>query len=116
MIETALLLNAALVAALVTVLASSSALFGPRGRDEGAKTQPYETGMPPIAPAAASMSVGYHRFAVLFVVFDVDLALLVPWVLMRDRLALGPMIAISVFLAMIGLALAYVWRKGALEF
>lgn len=111
----ALLLNAGLVGALTAFFSSSSALLGPRGRFGGDKGIPYETGMPPIAPANASMTVTYHRYAVLFVIFDIDLAFLAPWVLLRDRLTLEAMVSMSVFLALVALTLAYVWRKGALE-
>lgn len=116
MIEiTALWINLAVVAALVTAFWYSSVLLGPRRKLQGDKSLPYETGMPPIQPAAAGMTVSYHRFAVLFVIFDVDLAFLAPWVLLRDRLTLGAMISVSVFLALVGLTLAYVWKKGVLE-
>ncbi len=112
----ALWINLALVAGLVAVLSSASLLLGPQRRAAGAKGQPYETGMSPLEPAAGRMTVSYYRFAVLFVIFDIDLALLLPWVLMRDRLSLGAVAAFSLFLGLVALTLAYLWRKGALEF
>lgn len=116
MIETAALwINLAVVTALVGAFWISSVALGPKRKLAGAKAQPYETGMPAIEPAAANMTVAYHRYAVLFVIFDIDLAFLAPWVLLRDRLDLGAMIAASVFLALVGLTLAYVWRKGVLD-
>ncbi|MBI4346599.1 MAG: NADH-quinone oxidoreductase subunit A [Elusimicrobia bacterium] len=111
----ALLVNIGLVVLVVTGFSLSSVLLGPRRRLEGQKAMPYETGMPPMGPANASMTVSYHRFAVLFVIFDIDLAFLAPWVLLRDRLTLTAMVSISVFLALVGMTLAYVWKKGALE-
>ncbi|MBI5203263.1 MAG: NADH-quinone oxidoreductase subunit A [Elusimicrobia bacterium] len=111
----ALLLNVGLVGALVAFFSFSSVLLGPKRRLGGDKGIPYETGLPPMAAANASMTVMYHRFAVLFVIFDIDLAFLAPWVLLRDRLTLPMMLSMSVFLALVGLTLAYVWRKGVLE-
>lgn len=111
----ALLINFGLVGLVVTGFSLSSVLLGPRRRLDGQKGMPYETGMPPIAPANASMTISYHRYAVLFVIFDIDLAFLAPFVLLRDRLTLTAMLSMSVFLALVGLTLAYVWKKGALE-
>ena len=111
----ALFLNAVLVAVAVAAFTNLSVLLGPRRRLEGAKGMPYETGMPPVDRAADRMSVLYHRFAVLFVIFDVDLSLLVPWVLLRDRLTPAMMASMTGFILLVGLTLAYVWRKGALE-
>ncbi len=111
----ALLLNFGLVGALVAFFSYSSVWLGPKRKLGGDKGIPYETGMPPLAPANAGMTVSYHRFAVLFVIFDIDLAFLAPFVLMRERLTLGAMLSMSVFLALVGLTLAYVWRKGVLE-
>ena len=111
----ALLLNVGLVGALVAFFSWSSVLLGPRRRLGGDKGIPYETGLPPLARANAAMTVSYYRFAVLFVVFDIDLAFLAPWVLLRDRLTLGAMFSMSVFLGLVGLTLAYAWRKGVLQ-
>ena len=61
------------------------------------------------------MTVSYWRYAVLFVVFDVDLAFLLPWALSRPILDLTSMLAITGFIALVLLMLAYFWRKGVLE-
>ena len=114
-LNAALAADAALVAGLVFGLSKASGWLGPRRRLSGQKGVPYETGMPPFAPAAGRMTVMYYRFAVLFVIFDIDLAFLIPWVLLRGRVDLAAMVSMSVFLALVSLTLAYVWRKGALE-
>ena len=110
-----LALNLILAAVLAAVFSSLSVLLGPSRLLDKDKGLPYETGMPPFESAAGRMSVLYHRFAVLFVVFDVDLALLIPMVLLRDRLTLEAMWSMTLFLFLISLTLVYVWRKGALE-
>ena len=53
--------------------------------------------------------------AVLFVVFDVDLAFLLPWAMTRGALTLTAMVAMTVFLLLMLMMLGYFWRKGALE-
>ena len=110
-----LLIDVLLVAALVAALASSSRLLGPVTRAEGDHGLPFETGLRPLEAAVERMSVPYIKFAVLFVVFDVDLAFLLPWVSARGRLDLGMMFALTAFVGLVALTLAYVWRKGMLE-
>lgn len=121
MTELALAVNALLVLVLVLAFSWSGRLLGPRPEHEGDAELPYESGLLPIEPAAQRMSVLYYRYAVLFVVFDVDLALLLPWALCRPGVAgrdasdFAPFFAVSLFVALLGLMLAYFWRKGALE-
>ena len=113
---TALLINFIFVALLVGALASASSLLGPRRRLLGDKGLPYETGMPPMASLPhGRMWASYHRLAILFVVFDVDLAFLAPWTLLRWSLDLRMMLSLTVFMGLVAATLAYVWRKGALE-
>lgn len=111
----ALVLNIVFVAALVTAFSYSSVLLGPKRKLKGDKGMPYETGMPPLESASEHMTATYYRFAVLFVIFDIDFAYLAPWVLRRNQLSLDAMIAISVFLGLAALTLAYVWKKGVLD-
>lgn len=111
----AIALDFVLVLALLSVFSNAGRLLGPRPEHQGDAELPYETGMPPIETAIDRMSVPYWRFAVLFVVFDVDLAFLLPWAFGRRPLALEQAVAMTVFVGFIGLMLAYFWRKGALE-
>ena len=110
-----LLMNVILILAITGLFANAGKLFGPKPVHQGDAEMPYETGMPPIAPAYDRMSVLYWRFAVLFVVFDVDMAFFLPWALSKPALTMGSMLAISGFTGMLLLMLAYFWRKGALE-
>lgn len=115
----AIAFNVLAVLALVAVFSVSGRvsawLFNEKATHEGDGYLPYETGLAPIAPAYGRMSVLYYRFAVLFVVFDVDLAFVLPWALNRGALGLEQAVAFSVFIGLVGLMLAYFWRKGALE-
>jgi NADH:ubiquinone oxidoreductase subunit 3 (subunit A) len=111
----ALSINAALVLVLVWLFSSANGWFGPASVHAGDGMLPYETGMPPIEPAIDRMSVVYYRFAVLFVVFDVDLAFLLPWAVNRGTLDSTQLWAITAFVALVMFMLCYFWRQGALE-
>lgn len=111
----AIVLNLLFVLALALALSNSAKLLGPKTKHEGDFHQPYETGMRPLEPAVDRMVVLYYKFAVLFVVFDVDLAFLLPWALGRPALDGAMLAAITAFTALMGLMLAYLWRRGVLE-
>lgn len=115
MTSAAVTVNLLLVLLLVLALSHSAKLLGPKTKHEGDFHMPYETGMAPLEPAISRMSVLYYKFAVLFVVFDVDLAFLLPWALSRPELDGAMMAAITAFTALLGLMLAYLWRRGVLE-
>ena len=110
-----LLINTFVVLLLTGFLAGAGRLFGPRPKHKGDADLPYETGLPPLAPAYERMTVSYWRYAVLFVVFDVDLAFLLPWALSKPVLDADSLMAITAFTALVLLMLAYFWRKGVLE-
>ncbi len=111
----ALLIDLAAVLALTLVFANAGRLWGPKPEHVGDADLPYETGLPPLSPAGEKMSVLYYRFAVLFVVFDVDLVFLLPWAASGGSAPTQELLAVTGFLAVLGLMLAYFWRKGVLE-
>jgi NADH:ubiquinone oxidoreductase subunit 3 (subunit A) len=113
--EFALLLDALMVVGLVSAFALAGRLLGPKPAHTPDGELPYETGQKPIQQAATSMTVLYWRIAVLFVVFDVDLAFLLPWAFNRPELTRTALASVTVFTLLVGFMLAYFWRKGALE-
>lgn len=115
MTSLAIALNIFLVLALTLAFANAGVLLGPKPRHEGDADKPFETGMLPFEPAVDHMSVLYYRFAVLFVVFDVDLAFLLPWALNRPALNAQNMACITLFTGLLAFMLAYFWRRGVLE-
>jgi len=83
--------------------------------DNPQKREPYESGMVTNGPTWVQFKVGYYLFAILFLIFDVEVAFLVPWaVVMKDFGSVG-FIEILIFLFILGLGLAYAWKKGALK-
>lgn len=111
----ALVVNGLIVLAITGLFTNAGRLFGPKPAHQGDAEMPYETGLPPLSSSHERMTVLYHRFAVLFVVFDVDLAFLLPWALNKPALDAAAMAAITAFTLTVLFMLAYFWRKGALE-
>jgi NADH-quinone oxidoreductase subunit A len=85
------------------------------------KTQPYECGMKPIQEAHVQFDIRYYLYALLFIVFDIEIVFLIPWALTTDYMKetfkspwLSP-IEMTVFIGILSVGLAYAWRKGALK-
>lgn len=81
---------------------------------------PYECGVDPAGPSRSKISVKFFLIAVLFIVFDVEIAFLYPWaIVFRDIIKSGgvffAMAEVIVFMVLIALALLYAWGRGALE-
>jgi NADH:ubiquinone oxidoreductase subunit 3 (subunit A) len=79
------------------------------------KREPYESGMNTIGPTWVQFNVGYYLFAILFLIFDVEIAFLFPWAVVFKEVGTAALIEISIFLLILGLGLAYAWKKGALK-
>jgi NADH:ubiquinone oxidoreductase subunit 3 (subunit A) len=81
------------------------------------KLETYECGPQVFMPAWRQFNVRYYLFALLFVLFDVELAFLYPWAVAFRRPGLGLIAVIDmvVFVAILAVGLIYAWRKGALE-
>ena len=108
----AVLLGIALFFAFFLPIASVS--LGPR-RAAGRDLAPYESGMTAIGEAQRRLPVKFYRIAVLFILFDVDIILLVPWAVSFRELGMFGLVAMLIFMAMFILGEVWVWTKGVLE-
>lgn len=80
-----------------------------------AKLTAYECGFDPFGDARLKFDVRYYLVAILFIIFDLEIAFLFPWaVVLKDVNALG-MGAMGLFLALLTVGFIYEWKKGALE-
>ena len=87
-----------------------------------AKLAEYECGFPAFDDARAQFDVRYYQVAILFLVFDIEAAFMYPWAVLYNQLSRGPMGQVSffgfaemlIFVAILVVALAYVWRKKAI--
>jgi NADH-quinone oxidoreductase subunit A len=89
-------------------------IMGPN-RPDAAKNSPYECGFEAFEDARMQFDVRYYLVAILFILFDLEIAFLVPWaVALRD---IGPtgFWAVMVFLGILVVGLVYEWKKGALD-
>ncbi|HED66523.1 MAG TPA: NADH-quinone oxidoreductase subunit A [Planctomycetes bacterium] len=85
-----------------------------------AKGDPYECGSRPVGGARLRLSIHFYLVAVLFILFDVESLLLIPWAVAARGFAgagVGGVVFAEVlgFVAVLGVGLAYVWRKGGLR-
>jgi NADH-quinone oxidoreductase subunit A len=130
MIPAALDLSLYLPAGLAIVLAlgfcglftALAVLVGPK-RVTPNKLEPFECGSEPIGSPRGRYSVKFYQIAILFLVFDIESAFMYPWALLyKDVLSVAPDGSISMFgfaemltfVAILVVALAYVWRKKAI--
>ena len=89
-------------------------LLGPRRPDQ-AKNSPYECGFDAFEDARAKFDVRYYLVAIVFIVFDLEIAFLFPWAVALRKIGGFGLIAMGVFLAILVVGFIYEWRKGALE-
>ncbi|MCW2691995.1 MAG: NADH-quinone oxidoreductase subunit [Mycobacterium sp.] len=91
-------------------------LTGPR-RTNRAKLMAYECGIDPTPPPVGGtrVPITYYLTAMLFIVFDIEIVFLYPWAVEFDNLGTFGLVEMVVFLATVGVAYSYVWRRGGLE-
>ena len=107
-----LIFMAAIVGCLVFALVLWRVLRPERKSEE--KLTTYECGEEPVGNAWIQFNIRFYVFALIFIVFDVEAVFLLPWATVFR--ALGPLAYVEglVFIAILAVALAYVWRKGDL--
>ncbi len=75
----------------------------------------YECGEIPIGEAHAQFDVYYYMFAILFLIFDVETALIFPWAVVFPDIGMLAVLEMMVFIVMLFFGLVYAWKKGILE-
>ncbi len=96
----------------VMILAGS--LLGP-SRPDSEKLSPYECGFEAFEDSRMKFDVRYYLVAILFIIFDLEIAFLFPWAVVLDQIGLFGFLAMMVFLAILVVGFIYEWKKGALE-
>jgi NADH-quinone oxidoreductase subunit A len=86
-----------------------------RARDDVQKLSPYECGFEAFEDSRMKFDVRYYLVAILFIVFDLEIAFLFPWAVALDRIGIVAMAAMGVFLLVLVVGFIYEWKKGALE-
>jgi len=86
-----------------------------KGQKYDAKLSPYECGFEPFEDSRMKFDVRYYLVAILFIIFDLEIAFLFPWAVSLDAVGLFGLIAMGIFLAVLVVGFIYEWKKGALE-
>jgi NADH-quinone oxidoreductase subunit A len=101
----------AVIAGALFTLAS---VLGPKNPTPE-KMMPYECGSESTGGRFVKPSVKFYLTAILFVVFDIEVVLIYPWAIQFRQLGWSGMATMASFVALLIVALIYVWKKGALE-
>lgn len=100
--------------AIGLILLGIGLLFG-RGRKTAEKLSAYECGFEAFEETRMKFDVRYYLVAILFIVFDLEIAFLFPWAVSLDSLGMAGLVAMAIFLAVLVVGFIYEWKKGALE-
>ena len=80
-------------------------------RPNPVKLEPYESGMETIGPTHVQFPIRYYLYALIFVIFDVEIIYLFPWAVVYDKLPVIAAVEMAIFIGMLLLGLAYAWRN-----
>ena len=104
----------ALAGILAVALVGLAALLGPR-RPSAIKAAPFECGSDPVGSARERFGVKFYLLALLFIVFDVEAVFVYPWAVLLKDLGWVGYVEMAIFAFTLVVGLAYVWKKGALD-
>jgi NADH-quinone oxidoreductase subunit A len=103
------------LATLLMVLGTGLGRFAVRDKDDPAKLSPYECGFEAFEDSRMKFDVRYYLVAILFIVFDLEIAFLFPWAVALGKLGLFGLGTMAIFLGILVVGFIYEWKKGALE-
>jgi NADH-quinone oxidoreductase subunit A len=99
---------------LSTVLVVLSRVLG-KSRPDTEKLSAYECGFAPFDDARKRFDVRFYLIAILFIIFDLEIAFLFPWAVSLARIGWFGFTSMMIFLSILTVGFIYEWRKGALE-
>ncbi len=100
--------------AMGVILLAMGGILGPRSPDSE-KNSPYECGFEAFEDTRSKFDVRYYLVAILFIIFDLEIAFFIPWALVLDELGTFGLLAISIFVIELVIGFFFAWKKGALE-
>ena len=103
---------------LALVLLSLGLVIGrlqAKAKSDKEKLSPYECGFEAFEDSRMKFDVRYYLVAILFIVFDLEIAFLFPWAVALDDVGMVALAAMGVFLLVLVVGFIYEWKKGALE-
>lgn len=84
-------------------------------KPDSEKLSPYECGFEAFEDSRMKFDVRYYLIAILFIIFDLEIAFLFPWAVVLDQIGWFGFTSMFIFLAILVVGFAYEWKKGALE-
>ena len=103
----------------VVVVAASAFVTVPgllaRRKPNPAKSEAYECGVEPTSEVGGRFPVRFYLIAMLFVIFDVEAASFYPWAVQMRALRLYGLLEMAIFVVVLAIGYAYVWRKGGFQ-
>ena len=84
-------------------------------RPDSAKLSPYECGFEAFEDSRMKFDVRYYLVAILFIIFDLEIAFLFPWAVALNEIGMAGFVAMMIFLGILVIGFIYEWKKGALE-
>jgi NADH-quinone oxidoreductase subunit A len=104
----------AIAGGVAMAMVAASVLIA-RQRPDSVKLSPYECGFDPFDDARIRFDVRYYLVAILFIIFDLEVAFLFPWAVSLGDIGVFGFWSMVVFLAVLTVGFIYEWKKGALE-
>ncbi len=103
------------IAVAIALIAVAASWIVARQRPDTEKTSAYECGFEAFDDARSKFEVRFYLVAILFIIFDLEVAFLFPWAVSLGEIGLFGFWSMMVFLAVLTVGFVYEWRKGALE-
>jgi NADH-quinone oxidoreductase subunit A len=97
-----------------TAFTLANRALGPK-RPIGMKREPYESGLPSDVRKSFRFGISFYLIAMLFILFDIEVIFLYPVAMKLDAFGVFALVETGVFVTLLLIALAFVWRRGALE-
>jgi NADH-quinone oxidoreductase subunit A len=104
----------AVVVGFGVFLLGLSHLLGPRKFKPG-KLDPYECGVPSMSSSRERFSVHFYLVAILFILFDIETVFMIPYAVLYKSLGVAGLVEMGIFVFVLVFGLAYLWKRGALE-
>jgi len=109
------LVVAAALACVLLGLGTALGRYLARSPQDAAKRAPYECGFDAFEDTRMKFDVRYYLVAILFIVFDLEIAFLFPWAVALRKIGAFGLVAMGIFIAILVVGFIYEWKKGALE-
>lgn len=103
------------IAAFVAAAAVALSFILAKQKPDSEKSSAYECGFPAFDDARAKFDVRFYLVAILFIIFDLEIAFLFPWAVALGDIGLMGFWSMMIFLGVLTVGFIYEWKKGALE-